>query len=128
MTQDPRSQSIIPDVVVVHDGPGRVVAELVGEHDLSTREEIRELLVALVEENELVVVDLSSAAFIDSSVMQVLAQAHRAAQAQGSRLRIQLDGNGIVYKALEVTGLLDSLDCVRDRAQALCLSADGAGV
>lgn len=110
---------ILPEVGVAWLGEGRVIIALRGEHDLATSEEMRALLDVLVRENELVVIDLSGAEFIDSSVLNNLMRAHRGARERGSTVRLQLGGAAIVRKVLEIGGLLDHLDCVDTREQAL---------
>ena len=60
---------------------GQAVVELNGEHDLETKEMLAELLASLIEENDLVVVDISKAEFIDSSVLHNLLKADRLARA-----------------------------------------------
>jgi hypothetical protein len=48
-----------------------------------------------------------------------LAIAHRLALSRGSRFRLQLGTAPVVRRALEISGLLEYLDCVPDREQAL---------
>src|SRR5512145_276234 len=62
----------LDDVQVEQPAPGTAVAVFSGEHDLATRDEVTELLTSLVDANELVVADLSSAQFVDSSILRVL--------------------------------------------------------
>jgi anti-anti-sigma regulatory factor len=52
----------------------------VGEHDLETSEKLMEMLVALVQTNALVVVDLSETVFVDSSILDALVHAERVAR------------------------------------------------
>jgi anti-sigma B factor antagonist len=99
--------------------PSQVVLELSGEHDLARRDELRDVLTALVGGHDLVIVDLSGATFIDSSVLSSLISADRLARDRGSVLRIQLGSADIVHKVLEISGLLDHLECVSDRETAL---------
>jgi anti-anti-sigma regulatory factor len=66
-----------------------------------------------------VVIDLTGAEFIDSSVIHVLAQADRLARVRGSNVRVQLGMEGIARRALEITGMVDQLNCVVDRNEAL---------
>ena len=66
------------------------MVELSGEHDLETKDALHELLTSLIEENELVVVDISEAEFIDSSVLHNLVVADQLALERGSSFRIQL--------------------------------------
>ena len=98
---------------------GVAVVQLRGEHDIATRIEVRQLFTSLVETNDLVVVDVTNAAFIDSSFLHNLVLADRLARSRGARLRLQLGTASIVRRALEVSGLLESLECTRDREQAI---------
>ena len=110
---------MIRDVLVLPAGQGRVVVELSGEHDLMTKDALHDLLTTLVGRNELVVIDLTEAEFIDSSTIYCLAQADRLARARGSSVRVQLGPEGIARRALEITGMVEQLDCVIDRGEAL---------
>ena len=110
---------MIPDVDVLRPRVGAAVVELRGEHDLATRSEIHDLFTSLVEENDLVVVDVTEAHFVDSTFLLNLAKAHRLAESRGSRLCLQLGTAPIVHRALEVSGLLEHLECVTDRERAM---------
>ena len=107
------------DIQILRPCEGQAVVELNGEHDLETKEMLGEFLTSLIEANDLVVVDISEAEFIDSAVLHNLFIADRLARERGSRFRIQLGTAAIVEKALELSGLLDFLDVVPDREQAL---------
>ena len=117
---------VFRDTHVLRPSFGQAVVELNGEHDLETKEMLAELLASLIEENELVVVDISQAEFIDSSVLHNLLKADRLARASGSRFRIQLGTAAIVEKALELSGLLDCLEVAPDREQALDMAPERA--
>jgi anti-anti-sigma regulatory factor len=69
--------SAIPDIGVLRPRPGVVVVECKGEHDLSTSDALEQLFTALVSENDLVVVDVSQAEFVDSSFVHNLVKADR---------------------------------------------------
>lgn len=60
--------------VTVRQIPGAALIELAGEHDVSTQDAV-ELAVAAIGPGEACVVDLSGAAFIDSSILAVLIRA-----------------------------------------------------
>jgi len=60
-----------------------VVVEPLGEHDLDTATHLRGVLLSLIESHELVVLDLTAAEFVDSSVMLTIVQAHRLADGSG---------------------------------------------
>ena len=110
---------MIPDLDVLRPRVGAAVIEVHGEHDIATKTEVRELFTSLVETNGLVVIDITDAQFIDSSFLHNLALADRLARSRGSRLRLQLGTATIVRTALEHSGLLEHLECVPDREQAL---------
>ena len=104
---------------IVHPEAGVAVVELLGEHDLDGRDELTDLLFHLVAENSLVVVDVSSAEFIDSSVLFNLVRADRLAREQGTSFRLQVGTAPIVRRVLELSNVLDALDWADCREEAL---------
>src|SRR3954467_8649137 len=98
---------------------GAVVVELLGEPDLGIQKKTGALLTKLIDGHDLVVVDVSETSFIDSSILESLVQAHRHAQAHGSKLRIQLGSVAIVQRMFEISGLANYFDVVADREEAL---------
>ena len=62
-------------VSVKHPRAGATVVELLGEHDLAEKERFQMLFHRLVATNDLVVVDVSKAKFIDCSVIGTLFEA-----------------------------------------------------
>jgi len=108
-----------PEHRVCRPRDGAVVVELLGEHDLATRDKTDALLSELVDNNDLVVVDVSEASFIDSSILQSMVRAHRRAQERGSRLRVQLGSAAIVQKLFEISDLTNYLDVAHGREEAL---------
>jgi len=110
---------VAPGHRIVHAGSGVIVVEIVGEHDLAERDTIQNLFLNLISANALLVVDLSEATFIDSSFLNVLVKAHRQAEAVGCRMRVQVGPSALIRKVLEVSDLVEYLDCVRDRDEAL---------
>jgi anti-anti-sigma factor len=111
--------SEIVDITVVRPRPGAVVVECKGEHDLTTQNEVGELLASLVAENGLVVVDVSEAEFVDSSFLHNLVTAHRASRERGSRVLLQFGTALIVRRAFEISGILELLEHVATREEAL---------
>lgn len=109
----------IDDVSVEQPVPGVAVATFSGEHDLATKHEIDDLLTSLVNENEHVVADLSTAQFVDSSILFVVRRIDEDARARGCTFRLQLATAAIVRRAFEITGLLDTLDIATTREAAL---------
>jgi anti-anti-sigma factor len=107
------------EIEVTHPGESVAVIALHGEHDLLTREEIAALLAGEVLGNDLVVVDVSDAKFVDASFLHNLAIADRAASGRGSRFVLQMGTADIVRRALEVSGLLESLKVAHSRQEAV---------
>ena len=97
-----------------------VVVVLEGEHDVSSSARLQELLESLLTRHAHVVADLTEADFVDSSVINALVQANRTASAPGSgRLVLQCCADAVVYRVLEVTGILETLEWSSTRAGAL---------
>ena len=105
-------------IEVSHPSDGVTVVELRGEHDGGTKAEVAALLTGEVATNALVVVDVSEALFIDSSLLHNLVRADRAATARGSRFVLQMGTAHIVRRALEISGLLTHLDVAYSRDDA----------
>jgi anti-anti-sigma factor len=95
------------------------VVECRGEHDLTTKAEMSELLERLLGENDLVVVDVSEAAFVDSSFLHALLEADRDARLREKRFRLQVGSAALVKKAIEYSRVLNSLDHARTREDAI---------
>jgi len=95
------------------------VVECHGEHDLTTKAEMSELLSRVIRDNDLVVVDVSQAAFVDSSFLHVLLTADRDARSRGKRFRLQVGSAALVSKAIEYSRVLDSVDHARTREAAI---------
>ena len=69
---------------------GAVVVTLTGEHDLASREALCDAVEGALAERLPVVVDLSEADFVDSVVVGVLIDTHKAARKLGIHLGIVL--------------------------------------
>ena len=81
------------------------VVSLVGEHDLSTATQLQSQLELLLRGREAVIVYLSAAEFIDSSVLNNLVRADKLARQQGTRLTLLLETAPAVVRLLEIAGL-----------------------
>jgi anti-anti-sigma factor len=106
-------------ISVKHPRPGAAVVELLGEHDVAEKERLQMLVHQLVATNDLVVVDVSEAEFIDSSVIATLFESARMAKRLGASFRLQTGTATIVRCALEVSGILEALDVANSRQEAL---------
>jgi anti-anti-sigma factor len=71
------SSSDAPGVITVDGaGPSRWIVALHGEHDMTNRDRLHEKLAPLLTQATFVVVDLSPATFIDSSIVKELIAGH----------------------------------------------------
>jgi anti-anti-sigma factor len=107
------------DIRLERPAAGTAVVVFEGEHDLTSRPELEELLTSLIGENGHVVADLSEAEFVDSTIINLLVQAKREASERDCAFRLQMGTQSIVRRVFEVTGVLDALDCASTRAEAL---------
>jgi anti-anti-sigma factor len=100
---------------------GAVVVVLTGEHDVYTAPTVRERIASVIEERLPFVVDLTPATFVDSSVLRVLLEARRQAEAEGLGFAVALGDAKApgVSRVLEVTGLIPVFPVLSDREQAL---------
>jgi anti-sigma B factor antagonist len=106
---------------------GLAVLTISGEHDLSTAPNLRKQIDELVAERMPIVVDLSSASFVDSSILGVVLEGRRRAIDAGIGYAVcQDDGAGAVARVLEITGLREELPVHADRDTAI--AAAGRGV
>ena len=90
--------------------PGVAVIAVVGEHDLTTAPALRERAEEAIGGGSSVVIDLTPAEFIDSSIIGVVLEARRRAEEAGLGFAAALEGGDqAVRRVLEVTGLDSNL-------------------
>jgi anti-sigma B factor antagonist len=101
--------------------PGVAIVVLEGEHELFTAPKLQRRLEALIGEGLTVVVDLTQAVFLDSSVVAVLLRARERAGEARTPFAIVLDNSTgePVRRMFEITGLAAVLPVVGTRAEAL---------
>ncbi len=109
----------LPDVNEVRPREKVVVLEFCGEHDLTTKAELGQLLARLIGENDHVVVDVTEARFIDSSFINNLLVADKLASQGDTTFRLQMGTAPIVRRALEISGILDRLSVAYNREGAI---------
>ena len=103
---------------------GPVVLTVQGEHDLHTAPELRRRIDELIESGEPIVVDLSPATFVDSSILGVLLDGRRrATEGEIAFTVAQADGAVAVSRVLQVTGLRSELPVHDTLEQALSAAA-----
>jgi anti-anti-sigma factor len=101
--------------------PGVAIVMLSGEHELFSASKLQGQLDALIGEGLTVVVDLSRATFLDSSIVSVLLLTREHAANAGTAYSIVLDDTtgDPVRRMFEITGLGALLPLVESRAAAL---------
>lgn len=107
------------DVEVTRPSGGIAVLALQGEHDVVTKDQLAHLLAEEVAANDLVVVDVTEAEFVDSSFLHNLVKADRLARSRGSSFVLQMGTARIVRSAIEISGLLQSIEWAASRDEAL---------
>jgi anti-sigma B factor antagonist len=108
---------------------GLTVLTISGEHDLSTAPELRRSLERLISGGDPIVIDLSPATFVDSSVLGVILDARRRAEEAGLGFAVahEVNGNDAVARVLEITGLRSELPVhlIRDEAVSAASARSG---
>jgi anti-sigma B factor antagonist len=104
------------------------VVTISGEHDLSTAPNLRRRLDGLLDERTAIVVDLSPASFIDSSILGVILDTRRrAGEADIGFAIVRPDGSDAVDRVLEVTGLRAELPVHARREEAVTAASGNTG-
>jgi anti-sigma B factor antagonist len=102
------------------------VITVTGEHDLNTAPDLRQKLAAELEDGFAIVVDLSGAEFVDSSILGAVLDARRRAREAGVAFEVALnEGAQPVERVLDVTGLRSSLPVHSTRAAAIEAARSG---
>jgi anti-anti-sigma factor len=99
--------------------PGVALVSLVGEHELYSALKLQERIDALIADGLSIVIDLTEAAFLDSSIVGVLLRAQKLAAASHVDYTVVLSKSTgqPVRRMFEITGLSDILPIVeRDAA------------
>lgn len=92
---------------------------LSGEHDLSTAPDLRRQLDGLIADRASVVIDLSAASFVDSSILGVILDGKRRAGDAGLGYAVvHSNGTSSVGRVLEITGLRTELPVHSEREAA----------
>jgi anti-anti-sigma factor len=112
----------LEDVVIERPAPGTAVVVFSGEHDLATKDEVRDLLDSLLWEDNLLVADFSSASFVDASILGVVLETNDRARELARTFRLQLGTAAIVHRAFDICGLFDAIEHVETREEAIARS------
>jgi anti-sigma B factor antagonist len=115
--------------IVLDDSAGDVVVVVVeGEHDIYTAPTLRERLDEALGRGGGIVVDLTAATFVDSSVLGALLDSRRRALEAGQGFVVCI-GDSVepgVQRILDITGLVPVLPVLRRRDEAIEAARNGA--
>lgn len=98
---------------------GVTVVSLIGEHDISTEDEVRDTLAHLLQEGADVVFDLSETVFIECRIVHVLQDSLRLASQHGAGISFQSATLPTVKRVFELIGTLDAWPICQTRAEAI---------
>jgi anti-anti-sigma factor len=118
------------------DGVVRVVPEtdrivavcLEGEFDLANARDLRDEIDRALEGGNDLILDLSQATFVDSSIISVLVQGSREARARQQNVVLQLGTAAIVERVLELFAIEQVLPRAQDRKEAVRVIRQQPGV
>src|ERR671918_372151 len=115
-------------IVLDDDAEGVVVVSVEGEHDIYTAPTLRERLEEALGRGGGIVVDLTRATFVDSSVLGALLDARRRAleSNQGFVVCVGDTVEPGVQRILDITGLVPVLPVLRGRDEAIEAARNGA--
>ena len=92
--------------------PAAALVVLVGEHDLHSADEVRHTLDQALAACDHLIVDLSTADFIDSTIVGVLLQTKKNAVELDRKFNVVLGTAPVVERILDVTGVVPHLNVV----------------
>lgn len=107
--------------IAVERENGIGVVSVHGEHDLNTSDPLADKLSKEIDDGMPIVLDLTPASFIDSSILRVVLDARRRAGEAGHGFEVAAgEGTGEgVLRVLEVTGLSTTLPVLPSRDEAI---------
>ena len=108
-----------PTIEVRSPQPHAALVVLGGEHDLSSADELRQTFDQSLAVCDHLIVDLSAAEFIDSSIIGVLMEARKHAPELDRKFNVVLGTAPIVERILEISGVLPLLNVVPTVERAL---------
>jgi anti-anti-sigma factor len=108
-----------PTIEVRSPQPHAALVELGGEHDLYSADELQQTLDQSLYVSDHLIVDLSAADFIDSTIIGVLMRTMAKATELDRRFTVVLGAAPAVKRILEVTGVLPLLSVVPTVERAL---------
>ena len=108
----------VPTIEVRSPQPDAALVVLVGEHDLYSADEVQQTFDQSLAVCDHLIVDLSTAEFIDSAIVHVLLQTKKNAIELDRKFNVVL-GTAVVERILKVTGVVPLLNIVPTVERAL---------
>jgi len=109
----------VPTIEVSSPQPHVALVVLAGEHDLHSADEVQQTFDQSLAVCDHLIVDLSRADLIDSSIIGVLLQAMKNAVELGRKFNVVLGSVPVAERILEVTGVVPLLNVVPTVERAL---------
>ena len=109
----------VPTIEVSSPQPHAALVVLAGEHDLHSADEVQKTFEQSLAACDHLIVDLSAAEFIDSTILGVLVQTKKNALQRDRKFNVVLGTAPIVERILEVTGVVGRLNVVQTVERAL---------
>ena len=109
----------VPTIEVRSPQPHAALVVLAGEHDLYSADEVQQTLDQSLAVCDHLIVDLSTAEFIDSTIVGVLMQTRGKAVELDRKFSVVLGTAPVVERILEVTGVVPLLNIVPTVERAL---------
>ena len=109
----------VPTIQVRSPRPHAALVVLAGEHDLHSADEVQQTFHQSLAVCDHLIVDLSAAEFIDSTIVGVLLQTKKNAIELDRKFNVVLGTAPVVERILEVTGVVPLLNVVPTVEEAL---------
>jgi anti-sigma B factor antagonist len=109
----------VPTIEVRSPQPHAALVVLAGEHDLHSADEVRQAFDQALAVSDHLIVDLSTAEFIDSTIVGALMQTRKSAIELDRKFNVVLGTAPVVERILEVTGVVPFLNIVPTVERAL---------
>jgi anti-anti-sigma factor len=102
----------VPTIEVRSPQPHAALVVLAGEHDLHSADEVQRTFDQALAVCDHLIVDLSTAEFIDSTIVGVLLQTNKNAVELDRKFNVVLGTAPVVERILDVTGVVPHLNIV----------------
>jgi anti-anti-sigma factor len=109
----------VPTIEVRSPQPHAALVVLAGEHDLYSADEVEQTFDQALAVCDHLIIDLSSAEFIDSTIVAVLLETKKNAIELDRKFNVVLGTAPVVERILEVTGVVPLLNVVPTVERAL---------